>query len=47
MASMTADEQTVLGMDVHRDSISVGFLEPAEETPAVERVCHDEASVRG
>jgi transposase len=33
-------------MDVHRNSVSVGILHPAEETPVVERLFHDEASVR-
>ena len=33
-------------MDVHRDSISVGVLLPDREVPEVERIAHDEASVR-
>jgi len=33
-------------MDVHKDSISVGILRPEEESPDVERIFNDEASVR-
>jgi transposase len=33
-------------MDVHNDSISVGILRPDEESPDVERIFNDEASVR-
>lgn len=40
------DELVVVGLDVHRDSISAGILEPEWETPEVERFFHDEASVR-
>ena len=36
----------VLGMDMHRDSISVGILHPGEQVPDVERIFHGEASVR-
>lgn len=35
-----------LGMDVSKDSISVGILRPDEETPVVEKIFHDEQSVR-
>lgn len=35
-----------LGMDVSKDSISVGILRPEEEIPVVEKVFHDEESVR-
>jgi transposase len=37
---------TFLGMDVHRDTISVGVLRPDDDVPAVDRLSHDEASVR-
>ncbi len=37
---------THLRMDVHRDSISVGILPPHLETPEVDRIFHDEESVR-
>ena len=33
-------------MDVHKDTISVAILERGRETPEVERIFHDEASVR-
>jgi transposase len=35
-----------LGMDVHRDTISVAILAPDQQVPAVDRIPHDEASVR-
>jgi transposase len=35
-----------LGMDVHRDSISVGILNPGHERPDVEKIFNDEESVR-
>jgi hypothetical protein len=31
---------------VHRDTISVGILVPGEEIPAVDKIAHDEVSVR-
>jgi transposase len=33
-------------LDVHRDTISVAILGPDHERPDVERIAHDEASVR-
>jgi transposase len=35
-----------LGLDVHKDSISVGILNPGREVPDVEKIFHDEESVR-
>jgi transposase len=35
-----------LGLDVHKDTISVGILRPDQQIPDVERITHDEASVR-
>jgi len=35
-----------LGLDVHKDTISVGILAPDQQVPDVERIAHDEASVR-
>src|SRR4029453_245351 len=35
-----------LGLDVHKDTISVGILRPDQQVPDVERIAHDEASVR-
>jgi transposase len=37
---------TFLGLDVHRDTISVAVLGPGQDTPTVERISHDEPSVR-
>jgi transposase len=33
-------------MDVHKDSISVGILAPEDDVPEVEKILHDEASIR-
>jgi hypothetical protein len=33
-------------LDVHKDTISVGTLEPGSDSPAVDKIFHDEASVR-
>jgi transposase len=35
-----------LGLDVHKDTISVGVLLPDQQVPDVDRIAHDEASVR-
>src|SRR6266540_498945 len=35
-----------LGLDVHKDSISVAVLEPGRETPEVDKIFNDEYSVR-
>lgn len=35
-----------LGLDVHKNTISVGILEPAEETPRVDKISSDEDAVR-
>lgn len=35
-----------LGLDVHKDTISVGILRWDQESPDVDRIFHDEASVR-
>jgi hypothetical protein len=35
-----------LGLDVHKDTISVGILDPDQQVPVVERITHDEPSVR-
>jgi len=37
---------THLGLDVHKDTISVAILAPDRDGPDVERITHDEASVR-
>lgn len=46
MSSIYDPEATYLGLDVHKDTISVGLLEPGCEAPVVDKVFHDEASVR-
>ena len=46
MASVSHPAVIHLGLDVHRDSISVGVLGRGEELPAVDKIPHDEASVR-
>ena len=46
MPSLSHRDLTHLGMDVHKDSISIGILRPDEESPDVERIFNDEASVR-
>jgi hypothetical protein len=33
-------------MDVHKDSISIGILAPDDDVAEVERIFHDEVSVR-
>ena len=40
------DELTYLGLDVHRDSISVAVLCAGDETPVIDKIFHDEPSVR-
>ena len=35
-----------LGLDVHKNTISVGILEPAEEAPRVDKISSDEEAVR-
>jgi hypothetical protein len=46
LASLTRRDAIHLGLDVHNDSISVGILNPGHERPDVERIFHEEASVR-
>lgn len=46
MPSFAHSDAIHLGMDVHKDSISVGILNPGDDTPDVEKIFHDEASVR-
>jgi transposase len=35
-----------LGLDVHKDTISVGILRPDQQVPDVERISHDDVSIR-
>jgi transposase len=46
MSSFAHPETIYLGLDVHKDSISVGILNPGHEIPDVEKIFHDEESVR-
>lgn len=47
MSSVTSDHGVVhLGLDVHKNSISVGVLEPASETAVVDRIPSDQDAVR-
>ena len=46
MPSFTHPDAVFLGLDVHKDSISVGILNPGHERPDVEKIFHDEESVR-
>ena len=46
MASVSQLAPIHLGLDVHRDTISVAILAPDRDGPDVERIPHDEASVR-
>ncbi len=46
MSSLMHPDTIFLGLDVHKDSISVGILRPGEDSPDVERIFHDEDSVR-
>ena len=45
MSSLSQRSLTHLGMDVHKDSISLGILRP-DDSMDVERIFHDEESVR-
>ena len=46
MASVSHLAPIHLGLDVHRDTISVAILGPDQQVPEVDRIPHDEASVR-
>ena len=45
MSSLSQRSLVHLGMDVHKDSISIGILRP-DDSLDVERIFHDEESVR-
>src|SRR5439155_11445568 len=45
MSSLSQRSLTHLGMDVHKDSISIGILRP-DDSMDVEKIFHDENSVR-
>ncbi len=46
MASISRVAPIHLGLDVHKDTISVGILPADQQIPDVERITHDEASIR-
>jgi hypothetical protein len=46
VASVAHLGSTHLGLDVHKDTISVAILAPDRDGPDVERIPHDQASVR-
>jgi transposase len=46
VASVSHLGPTHLGLDVHKDTISVAILAPDRDGPDVERIAHDEASIR-
>ena len=43
---MVAGEVVHVGVDVHRDTISVGVLALDREEPALDKISNDEESVR-
>jgi hypothetical protein len=45
MSSVTQQSPIHLGLDVHKDSISVAVLPWEQESAEVEKIFHDEASV--
>jgi transposase len=47
VASISRVAPIHLGLDVHKDTISVGILPADQQVPDVERITHDEASIRG
>jgi len=46
VASISRGVPIHLGLDVHKDTISVGVLPTNQQVPDVERITHDEASIR-
>jgi hypothetical protein len=44
MPSLAHPDAVFLGMDVHKDSISVGILNPGREVPEVEKIFHDRST---
>jgi transposase len=46
VASISHGVPIHLGLDVHKDTISVGILPANQQIPDVERITHDEASIR-
>ncbi len=46
MASIADTPLTFMGLDVHKDSISAGILEPGVDDPTHDKIFHDETSIR-
>ncbi len=46
MPSFAHPDTIFLGLDVHRDSISVALLHPGDRVPLTEKISADEDSVR-
>ena len=46
MASIADTPFTFIGLDVHKDSISAGILEPGANDPTHDKIFHDEPSIR-
>ena len=47
MSSVTSDHGVVhLGLDVHKNTITVGKLEPGSDDPVVDKISSDEDAVR-
>ncbi len=46
MSSVNRREAIHLGLDVHKNTISVGVLEPGEETPRTDKISSDPDAVR-
>src|SRR3954447_21380893 len=46
MSSVTQHGPIHLGLDVHKDSISVAVLPPGQESAEADKIFHDELSVR-
>jgi transposase len=46
MPILAHPDAVYLGLDVHKDSISAGILNPGWDSPDVEKIFHDEESVR-
>ncbi|MGH8908691.1 MAG: hypothetical protein ACRD0K_19895 [Egibacteraceae bacterium] len=44
MPSISCPDAVWLGLGVHKDTISVGILEPGAEVAVVDKIFHDEAS---
>jgi hypothetical protein len=46
MSILAHPDGVFLGLDVHKDSISVAVLDSGRESPDVEKIFNDEASIR-